>query len=126
MQSRSGAKGSPGWGQGRWHCPHAGEHCPLQQADLIGKTLIKLLALTRLLMSSTAGGGGNAPVSLAKGLGGMGQHCMAPAQPGAPVNKEDLIPVPKPEGHPSVRVTPAQLHLHARWGTPALRHLPPV
>ena len=83
------------------HCPHAGARCPLEHADPIGKTLIKLLALTRLLMSSTASGGGsgNAPASLAKGLGGTGQHHTVSAQPGASVPKGDLIPVPKPESH---------------------------
>lgn len=47
-------RGCQGRGIGHWHCPHAWAYCPLEQADPIGKPLIKLLALMRLLMSSTA------------------------------------------------------------------------
>lgn len=65
-----------GGGDGHWHCPHAGARCPLEQADPIGKPPIKLLALTRLLMSSMAcrgGGGGGQHSSLpGKGSGGGG------------------------------------------------------
>lgn len=97
---------------GHWHCPYAGAHCPLRQADLIGKSLIKLLTLTRLLNEQHGQQeGGSAPASLAKGFVG-GQHCMALAQPGAPVPKGDLIPVPKPllcSGAPSMASAPCPM-----------------